>query len=97
MMLRYFTREEGRENVRQMHLIRALEIPLGELEVLAHDTEVHALGAQNVTNLPQHFIDSHVGPHVARAVVSSEQKLQLFARLPRLPCSEHPACPGPFD
>src|SRR5216684_918273 len=97
MMLRYFTSEEGRENVRQMYLIRALEISLGELEVLAHYTEIYALGTQDVSDLSQHFIDSHIRSHVARAVVSGEQKLQLFARLPRLPCSEHPTCSSPFD
>src|SRR5579864_7669491 len=73
-----------------MHLLRALEVAFRELEVLTHYAELNPFRSEDVSDLTQHFIDAHIRTHVPRPVISGEQELQLFARLPGLPCSQHP-------
>ncbi len=47
-------------------------------------------GPRMSPHLPQHLLDPHIRPRVARTVVSGEQQLQLFARLPGLALAQHP-------
>ena len=92
-----FVRQKRRKNIRQMHLPRAFEIAVGELEVLRHHAEGGIFRAQNVTGLAQHFRHSHIRTHVAGAVVAGKQQLQLFAGLPGFAFAHHPAQLGGFD
>ena len=80
-----------------MHLPRALEVAVGELEILRHHAEGGVFRAQNVTGLPQHFRNPYVGAHVARAVISGKQQLQFFAGLPGFAFAHHPTQLGGFD
>src|SRR5215469_3797941 len=97
MMLRHFIEQEGRKNIWKMNLSGAFEVPFRELEDLAHYAEVDALRAQNMPDLPDHFLDANIRTHVPRAVVSGKQKFQLFTWLPRLVAAKHPAHLGALD
>src|ERR1051326_5654840 len=97
MMLRHFVEEEWRKDIGQVNLPGAFEIARGEIECLAHDTEVDALRAQNVADLSEHLVDAHVGTHVPRAVVAGKQQLEFFPGLPGLVPAQHPSRLGALD
>src|SRR5579859_2048427 len=80
-----------------MHLFGALEVSLGKVEVLTHHAEVDAFCTEYVADLAQHFVDPHVRSHVAGAVVSGEEQLQLLSRLPRCSSAQHPTGFGALD
>src|SRR5262249_33792377 len=63
-------RKKGGKDVGQVDLARTLEVSVGQLKILAHDAEFDIFRAQDVANLPQHFLDPSVRAHVAGAVVS---------------------------
>ena len=67
-----------------------LEISAREFRNLRHHAERDSFRAEDVTKLPQHLFHAHIRAHVAGAVVSGEQQLQLFARLPGSPFAQHP-------
>src|SRR5581483_8186556 len=91
VMLGNFIEQERRKDVWKMDLGRALEISFRALEILAHDAEINSFSAQNVPDLTQHLLDSHIRSHVSRAVVSGKQQFQFFSRLPRFVSAHHPA------
>jgi hypothetical protein len=80
-----------------MHLPRAFEVAVGELEILRHHAEVGVFSAQNMAGLAQHLRNPDIRSHVARAVIAGKQQLQLFAGLPGFPFTHHPAQLGGFD
>src|SRR3974390_3130592 len=90
-------RKKRRKDVRQMYLLRALEISFRELEVLTHYAEINAFSTKNMSNLAQHFVDPDVGSHVARPVVSGKEQLQFFPGLPGLVPTQHPARLGALN
>src|SRR5579871_1223021 len=97
VMLWHFVRQEWREDIRQMYLLRAFEVPFGKVKILAHHAEVNALRAQDVTDLPQHLVDANIGAHISGAVVSGKQQLELLSRLPGLISAQHPSGFGALD
>ncbi len=68
-------KQEWRVHIRQINLLRAVEISLGAVETLRHHAELDVACAKNVANLPQCFLHSNVTARVARAVVARKQKL----------------------
>src|SRR6266496_2580252 len=90
VMLRDFTGKKWRENVRQVHLARVFEVAVCKLKALAHDAEVHVVRAEHVTQLANHFFNTRVRSHIARAVVSGKQELQFLARRPAFALAQHP-------
>src|SRR5579885_600202 len=75
MMLRDFVEQERREDVRKVNLSGAFEVSFRILKHLAHYTEIHPLGAEDVANLAQHLLNPNVRAHVASTVVSRKEKL----------------------
>src|SRR5262249_54067614 len=90
VVLRNLMREKWREKVGQVDLARKFEITVGELEILAHDAEVDVFGTKKGGELADHFFDPGVRPHVAGAVISSEQQLELLSWLPAFALAQHP-------
>src|SRR5437016_13979290 len=83
--------EKRWKNVRQVDLLRALEITLGKLEDLAHHAELNVLGVKNAANLPKHLFHPYIGSGIPRTVVSREKQLQFLSGLPGLAFAQHPA------
>jgi hypothetical protein len=92
-----FAVEEGREDVGQVDLARALEVALGAIEALRHDAEVDILRADDVADLADHLVDAYVGTGVARAIVAGEEEFEFFAGSPSFADSQHPSQAGEFD
>src|SRR5205814_9978528 len=93
----HFTGDERRKDIRQMDLLAAFEISVGEFEVLAHYAELNVVRSQNVAQLAHDFLRTHVGAGVAGAVVPGKKQLELFARLPALASAKNPRCLGALD
>src|SRR6266481_1327488 len=85
------TVEEGWKSVRQVNLPRTFKVSAGAVEIEGHHAEVCLVRSQDMTYLPQHFLDAHIAAGVARAVIAREEQLQLFSRSPALAEAEHPA------
>ena len=68
-----FVTKEGRENIREMYLVRAVKVAFTKFEILRHYAECCVFCAENVPRLAQHFRHPNIGPHVASSVVSGKQ------------------------
>src|SRR5260370_1413716 len=83
--------EEGWKSVREVNLPRTFKISAGAVEIEGHHAEVCLVRSEDMTYLPQHFLDTHIAAGVARAVIAREEQLQLFSRSPALTEAEPPA------
>src|SRR5882724_2418471 len=91
MILSHLVIKERWESIRKVNLPRTFKISAGAVEIEGHHAEVCLVPSQDVTYLPQHFLDTHIAAGIARAVVASEEQLQLFSWGPTLTEAEHPA------
>ena len=92
-----FAGDERRKDIRQMDLLAAFEISVGEFEVVAHYAELNVVRSQNVAQLAHGFFWTHVRTGIAGPVVAGKKQLEFFARLPALASAKNPRCLGALD
>src|SRR5690242_11708973 len=97
VILPHLSGQEGRKDIGEINLSRALEVAAGAVETLRHYAEIDICGAEHVPHLPQHFLDAHVRSGVARTVVARKEQPQFFAGHPATPQAKCPGQSPDFD
>src|SRR5260370_21784227 len=73
-----------------MDLLRASEVAPRQIKILGHGAELDIVSAQDVPELSQRLLWTHVGTGVARAIVAGEEQFELLPRTPAFSFAEYP-------
>ncbi len=89
--------EHLREDLGKRELLHGAEVAAGLARVNRQHAQGEVLVAEQMPELADHLLDTHVRARVARAAVAREQKAQGLARLPLGPRVDGVAVRGELD